>query len=385
MQIKRYLDLNSILMKKSCFLWGPRQTGKSWLIAHQIKADRVYDLLDGETFLQFTRNPSRLEAELRPSDRVVVIDEIQKVPGVLDQVHRLIEKRSVRFLLTGSSARKLRRGGVNLLGGRARARILHPFSQVELGKHFHLDRALAYGLLPAVFFSDSPREDLKAYAGDYLAQEIAAEGLVRNIPAFSRFLEVAALCNSQMANYSKIASDAQVPRRTVQEYFQILKDTLLAFEISGWGASVKRKPIRAPKYYFFDVGLANYFQHRQMVSPGSPEYGAAFETYLAHELKTYCDYLQIDSLHYWRSQSGFEVDFVLGDEVAIEVKAKKHVSERDLKGLQALKEEKRLKKYLLVCMEARAWKHGNISVVPWREFLSDLWEGKVIDWGRSEG
>lgn len=378
MQVSRYLNLNQTLASKSCFLFGPRQTGKSWIIQNQLRADRVYDLLDSETYLRLTQNPARLEAELQPGDKIVVIDEIQKIPQLLNQVHRIIEKHRVHFLLTGSSARKLRRGGVNLLGGRARSRTLHPFSWVELGEHFKLERALNTGLLPSIYFSDAPREDLKSYAGDYLSHEVAAEGIVRNISAFSRFLEVAALCNGKIINYSNIANDAQVPRRTVQEYFQILQDTLLAFEIPAWKSTVKRKPITTSKFYFFDVGIVQYFQHRTHVHPGSPEYGEAFETYMAHELMTFADYHQIDRLNYWRSQSGYEVDFILEDEVAVEIKAKRNVTERDLQGLRALQEEKLLKKYLVVSLETQSWTQGGIHVMPWKQFMEALWGGKLI-------
>jgi predicted AAA+ superfamily ATPase len=307
-----------------------------------------------------------------------VIDEVQRLPELLNEVHRLIEERGTRFLLTGSSARKLRRGGVNLLGGRARTRYLHPLSWHELGARFDLGRALTRGLLPSIYFSDDARADLDAYTGTYLQQEIVAEGATRNVPAFSRFLRVAALCNATMVNFTNVASDAQVPRTTVYEYFEILKDTLLLHEVPAWKASVKRKPLVSSKYYFFDIGVASALQGR-LVSPGTPEFGAAFETWLLHELVCHRDYVSGAPIRYWRSASGFEVDFILGDHTAIEVKAKENVSTQDLRSLRALAEEKRLKRYLCVSLEPRRREVQNVSVLPWREFLEALWSGGFAD------
>jgi len=185
--IKRLVDLNVLLDKKSHFLLGPRQTGKTFLIHRTLKNVRVYDLLDSEIYLALSRNPGRISEELQPQDRIVVVDEIQRLPELLNEVHRLIETKGVRFLLTGSSARKLRRGGINLLGGRARTKYLHPLTYKELNEHFDLFLAIERGLIPSIYFSDDPRADLQAYAGAYLQQEILAEGATRNIPAFSRF------------------------------------------------------------------------------------------------------------------------------------------------------------------------------------------------------
>ena len=225
--IERLVDLNTLLDKKSHFLFGPRQTGKTSLIRHTLKNVRVYDLLDSETYLTLSRNPGRISEELQPQDRIVVIDEIQRLPELLNEVHRLIETRGTRFLLTGSSARKLRRGGINLLGGRARTKYLHPLTYKELNKHFDLILAIERGMIPSIYFSDDPPADLQAYAGSYLQQEILAEGATRNISAFSRFLRVAALCNATLVNFTNVANDAQVARTTVYKYFEILKDTLL--------------------------------------------------------------------------------------------------------------------------------------------------------------
>lgn len=372
--IQRVLQLPPLLEKKSYFLLGPRQTGKTFLIRHTLKRARIYDLLDTSVYLALSRDLGRIGQELKPQDEIVVIDEIQRLPQLLHEVHRLIEEKGVRFLLTGSSARKLRRGGVDLLGGRARTKFLHPLTWRELGKEFDLRRTVERGLLPSVYFSDDPREDLKAYAGTYLQEEIVAEGATRNVPAFSRFLRVAALCNGTIVNFTNVANDAQVARTTVYEYFDILKDTLILHELPAWRKSKKRKPLSSSKYYFFDVGVVSALQGREF-RPGTPEFGEAFETYLMHELASWRDYQTEEPLSFWRSASGFEVDFVIGDHTAIEAKAKENLSPNDIKSLRALAEEKKLKRYLCVSLEPRARRLGEVTILPLQEFLEALWSG----------
>lgn len=373
--IPRLLDLHGLLAKRSCFLFGPRQTGKTSLVLHTLSGVKVYDLLDSAVFLALSRNPGRIAEELGPRDSVVVIDEIQRLPILLNEVHRLIETRGVRFLLTGSSARKLRRGGVNLLGGRARTKYLHPLTWRELGGEFDLARAMARGLLPSVYFSDDPAPDLQAYAGMYLQQEIIAEGAARNVPAFSRFLTVAAHCNATVVNFTNVANDAQVARTTVYEYFEILKDTLIMHELPSWKKTKKRKPLASSKYYFFDVGVVGTLQGRTF-RPGTPEFGEAFETYLMHELLSYTHYVSGEELGYWRSTSGFEVDFILGGHTAVEAKAKENVSPQDFRSLRALAEEKKLKRYLCVSLESRPRVVEGVAVLPFKAFLEALWAGE---------
>lgn len=375
--IPRILDLPSLLERKSHFLFGPRQTGKSFLARRTLQGARIYDLLDTSVYLALSRDPKRIEQGLGPQDRVVVIDEVQRLPEILHEVHRLIETRGVRFLLTGSSARKLRRGGINLLGGRARTRYLHPLTCGELGEHFDLERAMERGLLPSIYFSDDPAADLRSYAGTYLQQEIVAEGATRNIPAFSRFLRVAALCNGTIVNFTNVANDAQVARTTVYEYFEILRDTLILRELPAWRRSKKRKSLASSKYYFFDTGVVMTLQGRSF-HPGTPEFGEAFETYLLHELVCYRDYREEVPLSFWRSASGFEVDFVLGDHTAVEVKAKENVSPSDLKSLRAISEEKPMKRLVCVSLEREPRRlGGGIRILPWRDFLAELWSGKL--------
>jgi predicted AAA+ superfamily ATPase len=372
--IARQLDLPALLQQKSHFLFGPRQSGKSFLIRQTLPNIRVYNLLDSEVFLALNQRPARIGEEIGADEKTVVIDEIQRLPGLLNDVHRLIEERGIHFLLTGSSARKLRHGGVNLLGGRARIKHLHPFVASELGSRFDLHRALHAGLLPGIYFSTDADADLAAYAGAYLQEEIVAEGVTRNVPAFSRFLRVAALCNARIVNFTNVANDAQVPRSTIYEYFDILKDTLLVRELPAWKATLKRKPLMSSKYYFTDPGVVRVLQGRTVVA-GTPEYGDAVETYVMHELSAWIDYGSAQPLAFWRSTSGFEVDFILGDHTAIEVKAKATVSANDLKGLMALSEESLLRQYVCVCLEPRPRRVGPIDVLPLSLFIERLWSG----------
>jgi len=378
MYVKRQLDLLRMLQEKSYFLFGPRQTGKTSLIQQTLNEYRYYNLLQTDVYLKLSREPQRLRQEITDDDKIVIIDEIQKLPILLDEVQNLIEKKGIHFLLTGSSARKLRNKGVNLLGGRARTRRLRPFILKELKEDFQLLKALDTGLIPSIYFSDAPFEDLEAYAGNYLKEEIAAEAIVRNVPAFSRFLTVAGLCNGKMINYTNIGNDAQVPRSTVQEYFQILRDTLLGDDLPAWRKSVKRKPVSTSKFYFFDTGVARFLQGRRGLEIRSPEFGEAFEAYIHHEIKTYCDYKGGCDLSYWRATSGFEVDFVINGKTVIEVKGKANITRKDFKGLNAIKEEELLKNYILVTLEDTPRKDGDICILPWKDFITNLWQDAYV-------
>ncbi len=333
---------------------------------------------DEEIYLRLSQHPKNLEEYLKPQDRVVVIDEIQRIPALLNEVHRQIEKnRSRKFLLTGSSARKLRRRGVNLLGGRARSNTLHPLVYGELRSDFDLNRALEFGTLPTHYFSESPREDLKDYIGTYLKEEIVAEAATRNIPAFTRFLEVASTCNGSLINFERISQDAQVPRTTVQNYFQILKDTLIGHSLEPWRKTQTRKPILTQKFYFFDIGVTNYLRRVKVIEENTPQWGEALESYIFHELRAYCDYFGIEDLHFWRSQSGFEVDFLLDGRIAIEVKSSRRIIADDLKGIRALSEEIQLKRKIVVCMETEPRTIHGIEIIHIMQFLEQLWSGEI--------
>jgi uncharacterized protein len=374
--IKRNLDLSPLLKRKSLFLFGPRQTGKTTFLEATYGQAAFYSLLKSDLFLQLNRDPSsfRKELEALEPNSLIIVDEIQKLPQLLDEVHYLIQKRHHRFVLTGSSARKLRRSGVNLLGGRASEIRFHPLNFAELGEvHFDLPRILNFGTLPSVFFSEAPESDLQDYVSLYLREEIQAEGLVRKLASFSRFLEVAALSNSKMINYTQIATDAQIAPSVCYEYFQILKDTLFGQELPAWGESKKRKAISTAKFYFFDCGVVRTAQGRGLIGRNDPLLGEALETYIFHELQTVTDYHRLAPLHYWRSKSQFEVDFIFNADTAIEVKATARPSARDLKGLRALAEEKLLKRYILVCQVPRPSKEGIVEILPVPIFLDQLW------------
>lgn len=375
MYISRVLDVFSVVKSKSCFLFGPRQTGKSTLIKNMFAGIKRYNLLDDSVYRKLSFRPETIREELDAKDKLVIIDEIQKLPALLDFVHLMIEDYGVRFLMTGSNTRKLRNSGVNLLGGRARQRTLHPFSYFELKEHFDLLHALNFGLIPSIYFSDDPAEDLDSYIGHYLREEIADEAASKNIPAFSRFLEVAALSNGHIINYSNVSNDAQVPLSTVREYFEILKLTLLGYELPAWGETKKRKPIQTSKFFLFDVGITRMLQNRTKLKERSPEFGDAFEHFIFHELKTFVD-TKKGELNFWRSTSGFEVDFILNGETAIEVKGKETIGGDDLKGLRALQEEKACKNYIIVCNEKKPRKVDGVKILPWRLFLDELW-GKI--------
>ena len=375
--IPRLLNAAEMLRQRSCFLFGPRQTGKSTLIRQQLATLPTYNLLDEALFVRLLRHPGLIREALTPETEAVVIDEIQRLPALLNEVHLMIEEHGVRFFLTGSSARSLRRKGVNLLGGRARAHTLHPFVRRELGARFDLARALEFGLLPGIYFSDAPTEDLAAYAGNYVREEVAAEASVRNIGAFGRFLTVAALAHGEMVNFVNLASDSQVPPSTVREYYAILKDTFIAHELPAFAQTAKRKAITTAKYYLFDIGVARHLQGRAGLAPGTPEYGNAFESYVFQEIKAYCDYHRLQTPRYWRSKSGFEVDFVF-EGVAVETKAKAVVGARDLRGLRALREEGLFKHYILASMEPRGRLVDGIRILPWQVFIDELWDGALV-------
>lgn len=374
--IKRKLDLKSLLAKKSYFLLGPRQSGKTSLIKESLKGVKVYNLLLREDFQKLSFNIAAIREEWTEEDEIIVIDEVQKLPEILDEVQHLIETRNVRFLLTGSSARKLRRQGVNLLGGRARMIHFHPFITSELGTEFNLLKFANNGMIPSIYFSDDAESDLNAYVGLYLQEEIANEGLARSLPSFARFLEIAATCHGEQIDYTSVSNDAQVPRTTVHEYFKVLKDTLVANELPCWGETVKRKPIATPKFYFFDWGVVRKLLGHGKVQLKSPLFGRAFESLIYQELRAYCDYNGIGGLHYWRTKDQHEVDFIISEKIAVEVKSSSKITARDLTGLIKLSEEKLLEKYYLVYTGDVPKKLNiapHIEILPYGQFLTKLW------------
>jgi predicted AAA+ superfamily ATPase len=375
----RLLNLKELLKKRSYFLLGPRGTGKSTLIEHQLPHATLYDLLDASVFQRLLRDPTLISQETTP-DRLVVIDEVQKLPQLLDEVHRLIAKRKQTFLLTGSSARKLRQGGSNLLAGRAFMASFFPLTSQEI-PDFDLLAYLNTTGLPEYYSHPDAKEYLKAYVGTYLQEEIKAEALTRNLFGFTRFLETVALCNGQEINYVNIASDCGVAARTVESYFGILNDTLIGFSVQPFLSTVKRKAVTRAKYFIFDVGVVNTLNRRGKIEFKSELFGRAFEHFIALELRAFLGYNNIDlPLQYWRSTSHLEVDFIIGNQLAIEVKGTDLVGDKHLKSLRALKEENLIKTYGVVSLDTQdRVTHDGITIWSWKSFLEKLWSGKLID------
>jgi predicted AAA+ superfamily ATPase len=309
---------------------------------------------------------------------VVAIDEIQKMPSLLDEVHRLIERRGMRFLLTGSSARKLKRGASNLLAGRAWEARLLPLTSHELGADFHLETYLSSGGLPMVYASRHASEELTSYVNLYLREEIQAEALTRNVPAFARFLDVIAISNGEELNYQSLASDCGVSPGTVKGYVEILEDTMLGFSLPGYRETKKRKAIARAKHYLFDVGVTGALTRRGAVSRGTEVFGRAFEHFIVQEVRARLSYERSRlPLCFWRSLSQLEVDLVVGDRIAIEVKSTDLVSGKHLRGLRALQQEGLLERFVVVSLDpVRRRTEDGIEVWPCAEFLAALWQGE---------
>lgn len=370
------------LGNESAFLWGARQTGKSTLL-HSLypRVRNYFDLLLNNEYERFQRNPSLLREILSlasPADPVIV-DEIQRLPELLYEIQWLIVNQNFRFILSGSSPRKILRSGGNLLGGRAIRYELYPLIYSEI-PDFDLLRALNNGLLPRHYQAGNPGKLLSAYVGSYLRDEIQAEAKIRNIGSFARFLEAAAFSNGEMVNYSNIATDCGVSAPTVKEYFQILEDTLTGRFLPSFQKKPKRRVILAPKFYYFDIGLTNFLLKRGKIEEGSESFGKVFEHFIYQEIYAHCRYSGLDyPLAYWRTTSGFEVDFVLGDhETAIEVKSTNNANPRHLRGLKSFADEYNVKQLILVSNDPYPRKIDNITVLPWRTFLEQLWAGDVV-------
>jgi predicted AAA+ superfamily ATPase len=370
--------------RETFFLWGPRQTGKSSLLRSTYPDATWIDLLKTDEYIRYLRRPALLREELLATAPrgPVVIDEIQKVPALLDEIHWLIENRRFVFALCGSSARKVRRGHANLLGGRAVRHQLFGLVSQEIGPAFDLVRAVNVGALPRHYLDDAPERLLRAYVDDYLKEEIAAEGLVRNLPAFADFLSAAALSDGDLVNYANIARDCGVSAPAVREYFQILVDTLLGRFLPAYVKRPKRRVILTRKFYFADVGVVNALARRGRIEPGSELFGKALESWIFHELSAYVSYrAPARALAYWRLPSGIEVDFVSDDlSIAIEVKATSRASSDHLKGLRALKEDQpRVGRRMLACLEPRPRRtEDGIEIRPVSDILAELWSGDLL-------
>ena len=380
--LERILKIPEI-EEDSLFLWGSRQTGKSTLLKALFPQARFYDLLKTDVQLAFKLRPARLreECEMLDDGQLVIIDEVQKVPALLDEVHWLIENKGLKFILSGSSARKLRRSGANLLGGRALRKTLFPLVSAEI-PDFDIDHALNNGMLPRHYLVRNAEKRIQSYIGDYLQQEVVEESVVRRLDAFTRFLQVAALSNAEIVNYANIARDCGVSAKTVKEYFSILEETLLGFCLPAYVKEVKRRVQQSPKFYFFDVAIPNHLLHRVPLVQGTDVYGHALEHLIIQELRAYLSYRrgENESLSYWHTlDNRYEVDAVVGDaEMAIEIKSSKNVESHDTKGLKAFGEEHPEAKLVLISMEDTPRKLNGIEVWPATQFLSRLWAGKFL-------
>ncbi|MFZ2339448.1 MAG: DUF4143 domain-containing protein [Bacteroidales bacterium] len=366
---------------ESCFLWGARQTGKSTLLKYLYPESLYFDLLLSDEYERLLRRPSLLREIIEGSDisSPVIVDEIQRIPELLNEVHWLIENRGIRFILSGSSPRKILRSGGNLLGGRALRYELHPLVSAEI-PDFNLIKALNNGLLPRHYLSSNPGKLLSAYIGSYLRDEIITEARIRNITSFSRFLEAAAFSNGEMVNYSNIAADCGVSSPTVREYFQILEDTLTGHFLPSFQKNPKRRVINAPRFYFFDVGIAGYLIKRGRIDYGSEAFGKAFEHFIYQEIIAHSHYSDLNyPVCYWRTASKLEVDFILGDhETAIEVKSTDMVNPRHLKGLKSFSEEYNVKRSIVVSTDPHPRRIDNVRILPWKMFLEELWAGGIV-------
>jgi uncharacterized protein len=366
---------------ESLFLWGARQTGKSTLLKELFPDSLWFDLLLSDVFERLHKNPSQLREIVIATQpgKPVVIDEIQKIPALLNEVHWLIENQNTRFILSGSSPRRIIRTETNLLGGRALRYELHPLISEEI-PDFDLIRALNNGLLPRHYLSDNPKQMISAYIGNYLKDEIMAEARIRNVANFSRFLEAAAFSNGEIVNYTNIASECGVSAPTVREYFQILEDTLTGRFLPSFQKKPKRRVILAPKFYFFDVGIANYLLKRGKIEMGSEAFGHAFEHFIYQEIYAHSNYSCLHyPIHYWRTASQTEIDLVLGDhEVAVEIKSTQNATPRHINGLKSFAGEYLVKKLLLITNDPFPRQMGPVLVLPWQIFLQKLWAGEII-------
>lgn len=376
----RIITLDEI-QDDSLFLWGARQTGKSTLLKALFPKARYYDMLNANLFRAMSRNPSLMREQLMllPAGSIVIIDEVQKVPELLDEVHWLIQNKGLHFILCGSSARKLRRSGTNLLGGRALSNTLHPFVSAEI-PDFDIERALNYGTIPPHYLAKNPVRRLQAYIDDYIRQEIVAESVLRNLSAFTRFLEVAALSNTEIVNYTNIAAECGVSAKTVKEYFSILEETLLGFMLPAYTHNAKRRVVQSPKFYYFDVGIPNYLLDRTPLKPDTAEYGHAFEHLMMQEIRAFLSYHHSRKrMSYWRTSTGLEVDCIIGDaEVAIEFKSSTEVRNSQLKGLRAFVKEYPQAKCYVVSREIYPRLVDGIEIWPIRDFLTKVWNHEVV-------
>ena len=377
---KRIFDIENQL-DQGMFLFGARQVGKSTLLKERFPDAIYYDLLVGPVRKAFQRNPDSLREALmtKPAGTLVLVDEIQKVPELLDAVHWLMVNCGLRFILSGSSARKLKKSGANTLGGRANPRTLFPLVWREV-TDFQIDRAVQNGMIPRHYMVDDATDRIEGYVELYMREEIRNEATVKDVEAFEQFMEAAAISNGEMINYANIASDCGVSAKTVKTYYQILKDTLMGYEIPAYTKVIKRKVVQAPKFYFFDVGLTNYLMGRHDLKRGSDDYGHAFEHLVIQEIIAYRGYYRRrETISYWHTYNNQEVDVVIGEaKVAIEIKSSEEVKTRHKNGLKAFRDEHSDCRLILVSLDPITRLSGNIELMYVTDFMKTLWEGDIF-------
>jgi len=378
MYIPRKIKFKDQLKKGSILLLGPRRTGKSSLIKNEIAPDRVFNLLESDTFQKVSQRPSLIRESIQKSGELIVIDEIQKLPILMDEVHTMIENHGAHFLLTGSSARKLSRTYTKLMGGRARSMTLHPFSFSETTK-FDLEKILTFGTIPSIYLSDDPWEEIRTYVSDYIREEILEEGLSRKIGQFSRFLESAALTHTELLNFEEIGRDAQTPARTIRDYYSILEDTLFGEILLPYKKHPTRKSVAHGKFYFFDIAVPHGLTKIKEIVPKSTQFGTAFEHLVFRELATYRDYQDPDlEITFYRDTSKREVDFILNNNCGIEVKSTELVNDKEIQTLKQIREELKLQRAIVVSRDKVKRKIEGVEIIPVAEFLSELWSGKIV-------
>ena len=376
----RIFDIENRL-DEAMFLFGGRQTGKSTLLKERFPKAVYIDLLKSDLRNRFKQHPEEFrESLLRyPPETLVIVDEIQKVPDLLDEVHWLMVEKGLWFILSGSSARKIKRSGANNLGGRAIPETLFPLVSAEI-PDFDLDRAVQNGMIPRHYMVANARNRMRAYIDLYLKEEIIEEALVQNVDEFIRFMEVAAIMDGEILNYENVASDCEVSANTVKAYYKILVETLLGFEVPAYRKVIKRKLYKSPRFYYFDVGIANHLTKRYHLAPRTPEYGHAFEHLIMQEIRAYLGYTgSEEELTYWHTYENLEVDAVIGDaRVAIEIKSTDHVDHDDKKGVMEFAKEHPETKQILVSRDRVSRRSGDVDLYYVTDFFKALWAGEII-------
>ena len=376
----RIFDVENRL-DEAMFLFGARQTGKSTLLKERFPKAIYIDLLKSDVRNRFKQHPEEFrESLLRyPPETLVIVDEIQKVPDLLDEVHWLMVEKGLWFVLSGSSARKIKKSGANNLGGRAIPETLFPLVSAEI-PDFDIERAVQNGMIPRHYMVANARNRMRAYIDLYVKEEIIEEALVQNVDEFIRFMEVAAIMDGEILNYENVASDCGVSANTVKAYYKILVDTLLGFEVPAYRKVIKRKLYKSPRFYYYDIGIANHLTKRYQLAPKTPEYGHAFEHLIIQEIVAYLAYTNSDEeLTYWHTYENIEVDAIIGDaRVAIEIKSTDHVDHGDKKGIMEFAKEHPNAKQILVSRDRISRRSGNVDLYYVTDFFKALWAGEII-------